>query len=270
MARTRKNIKATMAGGTIEGAPKPPGFWNRIKAKFSRKASNTGQEAMRMGQRLATSGPVLSARIKGHELAEKAKTKGSELAARARQAYNTSLAGVIGQFKRKFPQHLITLPCGYKCIVIRPDDLILETLSSRIGLSDTNTLSRHVGEYDPIFRKNNKELFTQVFDEWRTGILNYVYYDSKAGQYKLYNSAMVDNINNTSDKKHKPVNSTSTTLRTLLNYDNKLRLIIYKDRTLGDSYTCDDVTRPESGYQKEITGVYRKRSTYGKSQTRGI
>ncbi len=256
MARTRKNIKATMAGGSTEGAPKQPGFLNKLRAKFSRKTSNVGQEGIRVGQKLATSNLVLKARIKGSELARNVKTTGSELADSTRHAYNTSFAGDIGKFKRKFQQHLITLPCGYKCIVIRPDDPILETLASRIGLSTTDALSSHVGEYDTIFRNNSKELLTPVFNEWRTGVLNYVYYDTNTRQYKLYNSGMVDSKNNTSDKKHKLVNSNDT-LKSILNYDNRLRLIMYKDRTLGDSYTCYDVARIAPSYQKEesMTGI---------------
>ena len=211
--RTTRNsrVKRTMKGGAMEGQTQQPGrlrqFWNKLRGKTQK----VGEQAIGGARQAATSRPVLQARLKvGNFMAS------------VRQTYNSSLVGNIGQFKRKFPLHVITMPCGYKAIIVRPEQPILTALREHIGLSDADNLATHIAEFDQNI--NKREFFIKnMFTEWSNRIASYVYKGD--GQIYIIDSSkqLVSNNGNKIDDASKPSSYFQ---------GNMLRIIFYKDATL--------------------------------------
>lgn len=236
--RTTRNMrfKRTMKGGaTDDTQPQQPGrlrqFWNKLRGKTQK----VGEQAIVGARQAATSEPVLQARLKvGNFMAS------------ARQTYNSSLVGAIGQFKRKFPLHVITMPCGYKAIIVRPEQPILEALREHIGLSAADNLESHIAAFDTNI--NKREFFIKnMFTEWRNRIASYVY-KGDSGQIYIIDSSkqLVSSNGNNIDE--------STKLSSYVQ-GNMLRIIFYKDATLSENTSRDCLVQSATQGQEQGLNV---------------
>lgn len=229
-------VKRTMKGGAGEGVTQTqqPGrlrqFWNKIRGKTQK----VGEQAIIRARQAATSEPVLKARLKvGNFMAS------------ARQTYNSSLVGNIGQFKRKFPLHVITMPCGYKAIIVRPEQSILEALREHIGLSvaDNGNLESHIAAFDQNI--NKREFFIKnMLTEWSNRIASYVY-KGEDGQIYIIDSSKA--LGSKNGIKIEDASKPSSNVQ-----GNMLRIIFYKDGTLSENTSQECLVQSATQGQEPI------------------